>query len=127
MFETHIKPLVAGDFKVCEDGKWRIHMHGVLRSEHEIQPSKVKGVWRKGEYGFRQWKNYKPWKRGIAYCMDRHKTVYWKHPACPLKHGKCKGKKGCYHARRGTNDLLLQLPSASSTSRYGGGEGGRND
>jgi len=105
-FKTHIKPLLVGEFQRNKDGKWRIHIHGVVRCERQVACRRVKGFWRMRQYGKFMWKVYDQKQKGVAYSMWGHKTIYWGHPACPRNKAMCKGKKGCIHLRRTGNDLL---------------------
>ena len=106
-FGSHIKTLVVGDFAKCEDGKWRIHIHWVVRCENQVACRRVKSLWRFREYGNFEWKVYRDEGKAVPYCMNGHQTLYWSHPACPKKKNMCRGKKGCVYERRGSNDLLV--------------------
>jgi len=106
-FGTHIKPLVVGEFRKCADGKFRIHIHFVVRCESRVACRRVKSYWRRRQYGNFEWKEYHVGGKAVPYMMNGHQSLYWGHPACPKQKGKCKGKKGCVYKRRGLSDLLV--------------------
>jgi len=104
-YGTHIKTLMGIDFKKHKDDIWRIHQHAVLRTERKIVCRKAEKMWCVGR-GWNAFKLYKPEEHGVVYIMARHKSIYWNHPSCPKRKRTCKGKKGCVHKRKSSNDLL---------------------
>ena len=104
-FGAHIKTLMGVDFKKHRDGAYRIHLHAVLRADKRIICRKAEKMWCVGR-GWNAFKLYKPELAGVAYIMSGHKSIYWNHPSCPKRQRRCRGKKGCVHKRKSSNDLL---------------------
>ena len=104
-FGAHIKTLMGVDFKKHRDGAYRIHLHAVLRADKRIVCRKAEKMWCVGR-GWNAFKLYKPELAGVAYIMSGHKSIYWNHPSCPKRQRRCRGKKGCVHKRKSSNDLL---------------------
>jgi len=117
--DTHIKPLVGGEFQRCEDGYWRIHVHSILRGKKRMLYNVMHKLWRYGEYGHHDHEAYKPAMGGVAYILRGHMVVPWQHYACPHSRQTCRGAKGCLYSRRGVADLLPQLPRETGRYRYG--------